>query len=283
MLAMADTRASMTLGAAALAPLKVCMMFNLKADGTPGWTYATNVARLRLEETQGSVVQVEVAEMVNGANVNQTTLGFARDGCKIIIGIHITHRKAYRALVRKLERESDAQRPFRAYSPSTSSKGVGPRANYTLAGQEHTRAHLEGGVWMSRARTQVGTEFENAEYPKFVLGGEFPLAPVVDGVSTDNVGVCFPKLYESRYLSGMLAGHMTQTDVIGYIISIAIPQTLRQVSSPQRQLSGEPHTGVTSTVILTHGLGMGAGERNLTHRPTRSRWACGAPTPTPQC
>jgi len=76
------------------------MMFNLRADGTPGWTYATNVAKLRLEETQVSVVQVETAEMVNGANVNNVTLGFARDGCKIIIGVHISHRNAYKALVR---------------------------------------------------------------------------------------------------------------------------------------------------------------------------------------
>ena len=220
----------------------------------------------------------------------------------------------------------------------------------------------------------MGTEFENATYPKFVLGGEFPLPPVVPlsedtpsvGVSTDNVGVCFPKLYESRYLSGMLAGHMTQTDVIGYIISIAIPQTLRQVSSASASASASAgaHKGIDDACpllsvaacpliavlvkqhgtqvplfestytsnnalenlafehvfslptdcfvhvlvffhvprfhvagrqnggqhthfhiqlhLLTDGLGGGWGA-NVTHRRTRSRWACGAPTPTPQC
>jgi basic membrane lipoprotein Med (substrate-binding protein (PBP1-ABC) superfamily) len=90
----------------------------------------------------------------------------------MIIGIHITHRQAYRAL--------------------------------------------------------VGTEYEGSGI-KFVVGGEFALNAVEAGVSTDDVGVCFPKLYESRFLSGLMAGYMTRTGVIGYVISVTIPQTLRQV------------------------------------------------------
>ena len=67
-------------GGTALAPMKVCMMFNLRADGTPGWSYATNVARLRLQETLGSVVQLQTAEMINPSNLNATVLAFAADG-----------------------------------------------------------------------------------------------------------------------------------------------------------------------------------------------------------
>lgn len=60
---------------------------------------------------------------------------------------------------------------------------------------------------------------------KFVLGGEFarPEEP--------EVGTCFPKLYETRYLAGMVAGNATRSNVIGYVVSFFIPQTLRQANA----------------------------------------------------
>jgi basic membrane lipoprotein Med (substrate-binding protein (PBP1-ABC) superfamily) len=67
------------------------------------------------------------------------------------------------------------------------------------------------------------------DYPnsttKFILsGGIFqPNEP--------NVGRCFPKLYECRYLSGMIAGRMTKTNVIGYVGSFPLPMIIRQANA----------------------------------------------------
>ena len=71
----------------------------------------------------------------------------------------------------------------------------------------------------------VGTEYENSDI-KFVLGGE-----TIDPAAPPSVGLCFPKLFEARYLAGMVAGYMTQTNVIGYVVAIRIPQGIRQINA----------------------------------------------------
>eukprot|EP00854_Cymbomonas_tetramitiformis_P009837 gene9837-11652_t len=49
--------------------------------------------------------------------------------------------------------------------------------------------------------------------------------------SEPNVAVCFPKLYEARYLAGIVAGRVTKSNLIGYVIAKRIPQTIRQVNA----------------------------------------------------
>eukprot|EP00240_Pyramimonas_obovata_P000193 CAMPEP_0118928276 /NCGR_PEP_ID=MMETSP1169-20130426/5554_1 /TAXON_ID=36882 /ORGANISM="Pyramimonas obovata, Strain CCMP722" /LENGTH=2032 /DNA_ID=CAMNT_0006870203 /DNA_START=97 /DNA_END=6195 /DNA_ORIENTATION=- len=153
-------------------PLKVCFMFfnELGSEQVPGWTEASNFGKLTLEAEFHSSIQTSSAFPVQGAgNARNQTLKFAREGCRVIIGAHITHRKAYQAL--------------------------------------------------------AGTEFENSGI-KFVLGGEKS-----DPLATPDVGLCFPKLFESRYLTGMVAGHMTKSNIIGYVVAIRIPQTIRQINA----------------------------------------------------
>lgn len=68
------------------------MYFNLP-DNTPGWTYATNLGKLTLEQELGPSVQAVVAAPVRGADAAKAqSRSFIDQGCRIIIGIHITHR-----------------------------------------------------------------------------------------------------------------------------------------------------------------------------------------------
>ena len=76
-------------------PLKVCFMFfnELGSEQVPGWTEASNFGRLQLEAEFQSAVQTVVEFPVQGRpNANATALKFAQEGCKVIIGAHITHR-----------------------------------------------------------------------------------------------------------------------------------------------------------------------------------------------
>jgi len=43
----------------------------------------------------------------------------------------------------------------------------------------------------------------------------------------DNVGTYFGRIYQPRYLSGLVAGSMTKSDVIGYIAAYPIPEVIR--------------------------------------------------------
>lgn len=47
----------------------------------------------------------------------------------------------------------------------------------------------------------------------------------------ENVSTYFDRIYEGRYLSGVVAGRMTETDVIGYIGAFPIPEVIRGINA----------------------------------------------------
>lgn len=48
---------------------------------------------------------------------------------------------------------------------------------------------------------------------------------------SENVSTYFDRIYEGRYLSGMAAGYMTETNTIGYIGAFPIPEVIRGINS----------------------------------------------------
>lgn len=49
--------------------------------------------------------------------------------------------------------------------------------------------------------------------------------------TADNVSVYSARFYEGRAVSGLLAGHMTKTNKVGYIASFPIPEVIRGINS----------------------------------------------------
>jgi len=49
--------------------------------------------------------------------------------------------------------------------------------------------------------------------------------------SSENVGNYFGRMYEPRYLSGIVAGSMTQKNVIGYVAAFPIPEVIRGINA----------------------------------------------------
>jgi len=47
----------------------------------------------------------------------------------------------------------------------------------------------------------------------------------------ENMGRYFGRLYQSRYLCGVAAGHLTETDTIGYVAAFPIPEVIRQINA----------------------------------------------------
>ena len=47
----------------------------------------------------------------------------------------------------------------------------------------------------------------------------------------DNVGTYADRAYEARYLSGVIAGYMTKTNVIGYVAAFPIPEVMRGINA----------------------------------------------------
>jgi basic membrane protein A len=64
------------------------------------------------------------------------------------------------------------------------------------------------------------------EYPDviFMWGGGV-------GEKTPNTGLYFGRMYEGRYLCGMVAGAMTKTDKIGYAAATPIPEVIRGIDA----------------------------------------------------
>lgn len=46
-----------------------------------------------------------------------------------------------------------------------------------------------------------------------------------------NVGTYFNRIYEARYLTGIVAGKMTKSNVIGYVASFPIPEVIRGINA----------------------------------------------------
>jgi basic membrane protein A len=49
--------------------------------------------------------------------------------------------------------------------------------------------------------------------------------------TADNVGNYFGRMYEPRYLSGIVAGKMTKANVIGYVAAFPIPEVIRGINA----------------------------------------------------
>ncbi len=52
-----------------------------------------------------------------------------------------------------------------------------------------------------------------------------------DEKNAPNVGIYFARMYEGRFLTGMLAGAMTKTDKIGYPAAMPIPEVIRGINA----------------------------------------------------
>jgi len=46
-----------------------------------------------------------------------------------------------------------------------------------------------------------------------------------------NVGNYFGRMYQARYLSGIIAGSMTKTNIIGYVAAHPIPEVIRGINA----------------------------------------------------
>jgi basic membrane protein A len=50
-------------------------------------------------------------------------------------------------------------------------------------------------------------------------------------MTAENVGTGFAKIEEPRYVSGMIAGHMTKTNKLGYVAAFPIPEVIRGINA----------------------------------------------------
>lgn len=48
---------------------------------------------------------------------------------------------------------------------------------------------------------------------------------------SDNMGNYFGRMYQARYLSGMVAGAMTKTNILGYVAAFPIPEVIRGINA----------------------------------------------------
>ncbi|MCK5913508.1 MAG: BMP family ABC transporter substrate-binding protein, partial [Desulfuromusa sp.] len=49
--------------------------------------------------------------------------------------------------------------------------------------------------------------------------------------TAENVGTYFGRMYEPRYLSGIVAGKMTKKNIIGYVAAFPIPEVIRGINA----------------------------------------------------
>lgn len=49
--------------------------------------------------------------------------------------------------------------------------------------------------------------------------------------TAENVGTYFGRMYQARYLTGIVAGAMTKTDKIGYVAAVPIPEVIRGINA----------------------------------------------------
>lgn len=49
--------------------------------------------------------------------------------------------------------------------------------------------------------------------------------------TTDNMSTYFGRMYQPRYLSGMVAGAMTETNIIGFVAAFPIPEVIRGINA----------------------------------------------------
>lgn len=79
----------------------------------------------------------------------------------------------------------------------------------------------------------IGTSFGYMDYMKEVAK-DFPEVKFLhcSGYeSADNMANYFGRMYEPRYLSGIVAGMKTESDVIGYVAAFPIPEVIRGINA----------------------------------------------------
>lgn len=70
--------------------------------------------------------------------------------------------------------------------------------------------------------------------PTITVAGEFPDIQFVhiSGFKTaDNSSTVFGRMYQPRYLSGLVAGEATESNIIGYVAAFPIPEVLRGINA----------------------------------------------------
>ena len=70
--------------------------------------------------------------------------------------------------------------------------------------------------------------------PTINVAAEFPDTTFVhiSGYKTaDNVSTVFGGIEEARYLSGMVAGSMTESNILGYVAAFPIPEVIRGINA----------------------------------------------------
>lgn len=78
----------------------------------------------------------------------------------------------------------------------------------------------------------VGTSFDYLDY-MLALAEEYPDVAFINGSgyeTADNLSVYIAKLEQGRYLTGILAGEMTEANKIGYCSSIPFPDPIKQLN-----------------------------------------------------
>ncbi len=68
--------------------------------------------------------------------------------------------------------------------------------------------------------------------------------------NTENVGTYFGTIWESVYLSGVAAGHMSETGKLGYIVAFPIPQVLLNINAFTLGAQSV-NPDITTTVVFT--------------------------------
>ena len=70
--------------------------------------------------------------------------------------------------------------------------------------------------------------------PTLTVAQEFPDTHFVhvSGFKTaENMSTLFGRMYQPRYLSGLVAGSMTESDIIGYVAAFPIPEVIRGINA----------------------------------------------------
>ncbi len=70
--------------------------------------------------------------------------------------------------------------------------------------------------------------------PMLKVAKQFPKTTFMhcSGFKTaDNMGTYFGRMYQARYLSGMVAGTMTKSNIMGYVAAFPIPEVIRGINA----------------------------------------------------
>ncbi|WP_426415005.1 BMP family ABC transporter substrate-binding protein [Aestuariirhabdus sp. LZHN29] len=70
--------------------------------------------------------------------------------------------------------------------------------------------------------------------PTLKVGKSFPKVAFMHATGykrSKNVGTYSARFYEGRYLTGLIAGHMTQSNIIGYVAAFPIPEVVQGINA----------------------------------------------------